>query len=418
MENNLPLFNDALKQFDDALKVIKLSADAIAVLREPKAIYMFSIPIKMDNGLTRVFRGYRVQYNDARGPAKGGIRFHPQVCLDEVQSLAFWMMVKCAVVGIPFGGGKGGIEVNPKELSKFELERLSRGYINAIADVIGPERDIPAPDVYTNEQIMAWMSDQYNIISRKQLPGVITGKPISCGGSLGRGDATGRGGFYVLEALRERLGLAGGNPTVAIQGFGNAGYHYARLATEVGYKVVAISDSQGGIYNEQGINIEEANNLKQKHGSLDAAYGKTAGFKKVSNNEILELKVDVLVPAALENQITEDNASKIKAKVVLELANGPTSYAADCELFKRGVVVIPDILANAGGVTVSYFEWVQNRTADYWKLETVQNRLAEIMKISALEVDAKRSEENISMRTAAYAVALERVGKAVQATIG
>jgi len=334
------------------------------------------------------------------------------VNLDEVQSLSFWMMVKCAVVGIPFGGGKAGVEVNPKELSRTELEKLSRGYINAVADVIGQDRDIPAPDVYTNETIMGWMSDQYNIIMRKQIPGVITGKPIALGGSLGRGDATGRGGFYVIEALRESLGLKGKELTVAIQGFGNAGVHFAHLAHAAGYKIVAVSDSGGGIYKPEGFDpaaIEKAKKESKKGSVVDFA-----GAKQISNSELLELGVDVLVPAALENQITKSNAANIKAKLVLELANGPTSFEADQALFQRGVIVIPDILANAGGVTVSYFEWVQNRMGYFWREDVVNERLADIMVASFNDVVRFAEKHNVNPRIASYMLAIDRVGSDVR----
>lgn len=407
----LTLFSNALEQLDEAFKYVELHPDTKAHMRHPKAVHIFSIPVRMDNGSLRIFKGYRVQYDDSRGPAKGGIRFHPDVCLDEVQSLAFWMMLKCAVVGIPFGGGKGGVEVNPKELSRSELERLSRGYIGAVADVIGEDRDIPAPDVYTNDTIMGWMSDQYNMIMRRQVPGVITGKPIALGGSLGRGDATGRGGFYVLEALRASLGLQGKGLTVAVQGFGNAGTHFAELAHDAGYKIVAVSDSGGGIYSANGLDPRAVQQTKDEARSVTAL----KGVDRLTNEQLLELGVDVLVPAALENQITKDNAPNIKAKVVLELANGPTSFEADQMLFSRGITVLPDILANAGGVTVSYYEWVQNRAGHYWTLERVHSELQETMSRSALEVDALRRKHQCAMRTAAYALAASRVGSAIEA---
>jgi len=311
-------------------------------------------------------------------------------------------------VNIPYGGGKGGVSVNPKELSTAELERLSRGYISAIADVIGPDTDIPAPDVYTNETIMAWMADQYSLITRSYQPAVITGKPVASGGSLGRGDATARGGYYVLEALRSKLGLAGGSPTVAIQGFGNAGSHFAKLAAAGGYKIVAVSDSRGGICNDAGLDAAKLVQEKETSGKLVSA-----GARAVSNEELLELNVDVLVPAALENQITEKNAERIKAKVVVELANGPTTSAADRILTERGVTVLPDILANAGGVTVSYFEWVQNRMGYYWGLDEVHEKLKRIMDHAALEVNATRENHKTSMRNAAYLCAVDRIAKAI-----
>ncbi|MCB0346099.1 MAG: Glu/Leu/Phe/Val dehydrogenase [Bdellovibrionales bacterium] len=415
----MPLFDNALRQLDEALKHVKLEADTIELLRYPKAVHSFAIPVRMDNGSLKMFKGYRVQYNDTRGPAKGGIRYHPDVNLDEVQSLAFWMAIKCAVVGVPFGGGKGGVKVNPKELSKLELERLSRGFINAVADVIGPDRDIPAPDVYTNSTVMGWMSDQYNIITRRHLPAVITGKPLELGGSLGRDDATGRGGFYVLQALRESLGVKEG-ATIAIQGFGNAGFHFARLASEAGYKIVAVSDSRGGIYKPEGLDPKSVYKVKHETNKLEAVYCEGSvcelvEHKKVTNSELLELDVDVLVPAALENQITSENANNIKAKVVLELANGPTSFDADETLFSKGTIVVPDILANAGGVTVSYFEWVQNKAGYYWPVDKVHQELEDIMRVAALAIDEKRSALACNMRTAAYAIAIDRIGRAVEA---
>ncbi len=374
----MQLFSNALRQFNEAARHLKLHPDTLEQLRHPKRIMMFSIPVRMDDGSQKIFKGYRVQYDDSRGPAKGGIRFHPQVNLDEVQSLAFWMAMKCSVVGIPYGGGKGGVEVHPKDLSPAELERLSRGYMRAIADFVGPDKDIPAPDVYTNETIMAWMADEYYTITRNYLPGVITGKPIALGGSKGRGDATGRGGFYVIEALRQRLGITQKQPTVAIQGFGNAGFHFARLATEAGYKVVAISDSGGGVHCADGIDPKAANDIKHQGQSV-ATLASKSGSSKISNEELLELEVDLLVPAALEDQITSKNAAKIRSKVVLELANGPTSYDADQMLHERGIVAIPDILANAGGVTVSYYEWVQNRASYYWSESEVHEKLKATM---------------------------------------
>ncbi len=414
-----PLFTNSLRQLDLALKYTSLHPDTVAVLKQPKAAHLVSVPVRMDDGSLRVFAGYRVQYSDVRGPAKGGIRFHPAVNLDEVQSLAFWMTIKCAVVDIPFGGGKGGVSVNPKELSRAELERLSRAYINAIADTIGPDRDIPAPDVYTDSMIMGWMADQYNTIVRKSSPAVITGKPLPLGGSLGRNDATGRGGFYVLQALRSSLGIKD-SATVAIQGFGNAGLHFAQLATDAGYRVVAVTDSKGGVYVKDGLDPVAVQMAKEQSGSVKAV--KLQGGRleeiphsKVTNDELLKLDVDLLVPAALENQITRENVSGIKAKVILELANGPTSFEADSALFERGTIVVPDILANAGGVTVSYYEWVQNRAGYYWALEEIHQRLQTCMGKAATEIDRTRKEHRCSMRTAAYICALKRIGEAVEA---
>lgn len=415
----MPLFQNAIRQLDEALKYVRLEEDTVALLKYPKAVHSFAIPVRMDDGSLRMFKAYRVQYNDVRGPAKGGIRYHPDVNLDEVQSLAFWMAIKCAVVGVPFGGGKGGVRINPKEMSRLELERLSRGYINAVADVIGPDRDIPAPDVYTNSTIMGWMSDQYNIIKRRHLPAVITGKPLELGGSVGRDEATGRGGFYTLQSLKESLGVQPG-ATIAIQGFGNAGYHFARLAADAGYKIVAVSDSRGGIYKPDGLDPKSVYKVKYETNKLEAVYCEgsvceVVEHQKITNEELLELDVDVLVPAALEGQITSKNADRIKAQVVLELANGPTSFEADTKLFSKGKVVVPDILANAGGVTVSYFEWVQNRAGYYWPVDKVHEELQQIMTRSSEEIDAKRKELSCNMRTAAYAIAIGRIGEAVEA---
>lgn len=416
----LPLFTNALKQLDLALGHVKLHSDTVSVLKKPKAIHIFHIPVRMDNGSLRIFPAYRVQYSEMRGPAKGGIRFHPDVCLDEVQSLAFWMSLKCAVVDLPYGGGKGGVTVNPKELSRLELERLSRAYVNAVADVIGPDRDVPAPDVYTDPMVMGWMADQYATIMRHAAPAVITGKPIALGGSLGRDDATGRGGFYVFQALRESLGINPKTATIAIQGYGNAGYHFARLAAEAGYRIVAVSDSKGGIFVEEGLDPEGTFQAKKETGKVQAVTYK-GGTKKVlthreiTNEELLELNVDVLVPAALENQITKNNVKNVKARMVLEIANGPTSFDADQALFDRGVVVVPDILSSAGGVTVSYFEWVQNRAGYYWSVEEVQEKLLKKMTKASLEINAMRIAKKCSMRTAAYAMAVTRIGEAIEA---
>lgn len=411
MENEkTSLFVDALRTLEAAVSHLKLHKDTAEILRHPKAAHYATLQVRMDDGSLRVFPAYRVLYNDSCGPGKGGIRFHPKVNLDEVQTLAFWMSVKCSVVGLPYGGAKGGITVDPKRLSFGELERLSRAYVRAFADSIGPTQDIPAPDVYTNETIMAWMADEYNTICRAHLPGMITGKPIILGGSLGRGDATARGGFYVLEALRERLKLKK-RPTVAIQGYGNAGQHFADLASAGGYEIVAVSDSQGGVFKEGGFSVEDLNREKKSKGTVKGI----SGGKALTNSELLELDVDVLVPAALEKQITEENCAKVKAPVVLELANGPTTFAADKALYSKSTVVIPDILANAGGVTVSYFEWVQNQSGDVWTVDEVHKRLKERMTRAAITVDDLRLKNDVPMRVAAYISALERIGGAIEA---
>ncbi|MFM7615615.1 MAG: Glu/Leu/Phe/Val family dehydrogenase, partial [Synechococcales cyanobacterium] len=374
------LLTDASKRLENALQYVSLSEDVTERLKYPKASLQVSIPVRMDNGSLRVFQGYRVRYDDTRGPTKGGIRFHPHVNLDEVQSLAFWMTFKCAVVNLPFGGAKGGITVNPKELSRLELERLSRGYIDAIADFIGPDMDIPAPDVYTNPMIMGWMMDQYSIIRRQIIPAVITGKPISMGGSLGRETATAMGAFFTIEAMLPRFDRSPAETTIAIQGFGNAGGLLADLLARAGYRIVAVSDSQGGIYSSKGLNIPSIRQYKESSRSIQAAYceGSVCSIVEheiITNEDLLTLDVDILIPAALENQITSANAPHVNARLVFEVANGPITSDADLILESKGIKVFPDILVNAGGVTVSYFEWVQNRNGLYWALEEVNQHL-------------------------------------------
>ena len=416
------LFSDASQRLEEALAYASISDDAIERLKLPKSSLKVSIPVRMDDGTLRIFPGYRVRYDDTRGPTKGGIRYHQDVSIDEVQSLAFWMTFKCAVANLPFGGGKGGITVNPKELSHFELERLSRGYIDAVADFIGPDVDIPAPDVYTNQMIMGWMVDQYSIIKRQITPAVITGKPLTMGGSLGRDTATAMGAFFTIEATWPKLGLNGSpaDTTVAVQGFGNAGAIVAELLFNAGYKVVAVSDSKGGIYRREGLDVPSVRQFKDSTRTLKAVYceGSVCNIvehETITNEELLALDVDILAPAALENQITEANARDIKAKAVYELANGPTTPGADEILRQRDVIVFPDILVNAGGVTVSYFEWVQNRQGLYWTLEQVNQRLKQMMVEETERIWAIAQEKGISPRTAAYVHALDRIGDAVQA---
>jgi glutamate dehydrogenase (NADP+) len=374
----------------------------------------------MDDGSLRIFQGYRVRYDDTRGPAKGGVRYHPNVSLDEVQSLAFWMTFKCAVLNLPFGGGKGGITVDPKALSKLELERLTRGYIDAIADFIGPDIDIPAPDVYTNAMIMGWMMDQYSIIRRKITPAVVTGKPLTMGGSLGRDGATATGAFFVIESIMPKFDRLPQETTVAIQGFGNAGALLAELLYKAGYKVVAVSDSQGGIYAKNGLDIPSIRQYKASGKGLRMLYSENSVSNLVkheflSNEELLALDVDVLIPAALENVINEANADDIKAKYIFEAANGPITSAADQVLEAKGIYVFPDILANAGGVTVSYFEWVQNRSGLYWTLEEVNERMKQKMVEETQYIWSISQELAISLRTAAYVHALNRLGEAINA---
>ena len=406
-------FESAFSRLSEALKHVKISDDAKKILSAPKEYMEFSIPVRMDSGKLEVFRGYRVHYNDARGPTKGGIRYHPQVSLDEVKALAFWMMFKCAVTDLPYGGAKGGVVVDPKKLSHSELERLSRGYMKAVFKFVGPDIDVPAPDVYTTPEIMGWMVDEYNSIAGKQQPAVITGKPIALGGSLGRDDATARGGFIVMQEVAKVQGIDPKKTTVAVQGFGNAGHFIAKFMHEAGYKVVAVSDSKSGIYNKAGLDIEAVIKHKEEKGAV-------AGFpgaESVTNEALLELDVNILVPAALENQITAKNADKIKAKIVLELANGPTTPEADAALRKKGVLIIPDILANSGGVTVSYFEWVQNREGYYWSLPEVHEKLTKKMTTAFHEIWEIKEKNKTDMRTAAYVVALKRIVAAVEARI-
>jgi glutamate dehydrogenase (NADP+) len=413
------VFEDAVKRLDGACQYARIDEEALEKLRHPKGVLEVSIPVRMDDGSLRIFTGYRVRYDDTRGPTKGGVRYHPDVTLGEVKALAFWMTCKCAVVGIPFGGAKGGVIVNPKDLSRMELERLSRGFIEQIADFIGPEIDILAPDVYTNAMIMGWMMDEYSKITRRRLPGVITGKPIPLGGSLGRDDATGRGAYYCIKELEARRGWSPDHIRVAVQGFGNAGQNVAKLLHEDGYRIVALSDSRGAIYNPDGFDVPSIVHAKNKTRRVRAVYCRGSvcemvEAESISNAELLELDVDVLIPAALENQITGENAERIRASVIVECANGPTTSEADAILAKKGTWIVPDILANAGGVTVSYFEWVQNRTGYYWSLEEVHTRLREIMAKEFNAIHDLAASKGIDMRTAAYAHALGRIGAAIE----
>ena len=411
------IFDSALLNLDKALKYTQLDPEVAMRLRHPKSCLEVSIPVRRDNGTLSIFKGYRVQHDDTRGPTKGGIRFHPSVSVDEVKALAFWMTMKCAVVGIPFGGAKGGVIVDTKKLSRLEIERLSRGYIKQIVDFIGPQKDIPAPDMYTNDKIMGWMMDEYSSIMRAQTHGVITGKPIPLGGSLGRDDATARGGFYCIKEIEKIKNWQKDQIKVAIQGFGNAGMHAAKLLSDDGYKVVAISDSRSGVYDTEGLDVMYWLNVKKKYGYLDfgKADAKYNNIKKINNAALLELDVDILVPAALENQIVIDNVNNIKAQVIIELANGPTTPAAAEHLHNKGVLVVPDILANAGGVTVSYFEWLQNKSGYYWGLDKVHKRLKEKMVTEFSTVYRLMDHYKTDMRTAAYIHALNRLGDALSA---
>ncbi len=404
-------FKIAQEQLAEAAQALGLDDATHEALRWPMREMTVTLTVRMDDGSVKVFRGYRVQYNDARGPTKGGLRFHPQETLDTVRALAAWMTWKTAVMDLPLGGGKGGVTCNPKEMSPSELERLSRAFIRQVGRIIGPEKDVPAPDVYTTPQIMAWMMDEFSTLRGYNAPGVITGKPLPLGGSLGRVDATARGGMYVTREAAKALGLKTEGATVAIQGFGNAGQFAATLSKELlGMKVVAASDSRGGVYNPKGIDPHALVEHKQRTGSVVDF----PGTEPISNEDLLQLKVDLLVPAALENVITDQNADKIQAKIVCELANGPTTPEADKILHDRGVFVLPDFLANAGGVTVSYFEQVQNAYNYYWPLEDVHKRLDQKMTKAFNDVYETHKKHNVHMRLAAYMVAVARVAEAMK----
>ncbi len=404
-------FEVALKQLDEAAKLIKLDKGLHQVLASPKRVLTVSLPIKMDSGEVRVFTGFRSQHNDARGPYKGGIRYHPQVTIDEVKALSMWMTWKCAVADIPYGGGKGGIICNPKEMSEGELERLTRRYAYAIADIIGPHTDIPAPDVYTGGREMAWIMDTYSALKGNYVqPELITGKPLAIGGSLGRNEATGRGLSFTVREAVTRLKINPKASTVAVQGFGNAGQFASQLVQEQGAKVIAASDSRGGVYNKAGIDIATLRRHKEKTGSVVGF----SGSKSISNEEILETDCTILIPAALENQITGKNASRVKAKIVAEAANGPTTPEADDILYKNKVMVIPDILANGGGVTVSYFEWLQNLRRDYWTENEVNARLDKNITKAFNDVYATHEKYGVNMRKASTLLAVNRVVEAIK----
>lgn len=412
MAEELNPFKIAQEQLDKAAKVMNLDPALHMILREPMRIIEVQIPVKMDDGSSKLFRGFRVLYNNARGPAKGGIRYHPNETLDTVKALSAWMTWKTSLANIPYGGAKGGIICDPEKLSKAELERLSRGYIRAIARFIGPDIDVPAPDVFTTPEIMAWMMDEYEKIMGHNAPGVITGKPLAVGGSLGRMDSTARGGMYLLREAAKMMKLDLKKATVAIQGHGNVGQYAHKLAGELlGAKVVAVGDVYGAIYNEKGLDYNEVQKFKEKTGSVS----NFPGAKKITNSELLELKVDILIPAALENQITAANADRIRPKIMLELANGPTTPEADLILAKNKVLVIPDFLANSGGVIVSYFEWVQNINGYYWTEEEVYSRLDQKMTGAFADVMKTAEEYKVDTRTAAYVVAVKRVADAVKA---
>ena len=413
--------------FDDAVTRLKRIGDAIQcsqhvlnTLSHAQAMMHVNVEVRMDDGHVQYFPGYRCQHNNVLGPTKGGIRFHPEVDSEEVQALALWMTLKCAVVDIPFGGAKGGVSVDPKTLSPFELERLSRAYVRSMADFIGPERDIPAPDVYTNALIMGWMMDEYEKITRVKNPGVITGKPLALGGSIGRDDATGRGAYLCIKELEKRDNLDPQQTTVAMQGFGNGGYHVARLLANDGYKVVAVSDSKGAIFRQEGLNVDSVYQQKQEHKELKAVYCEgsvceSQDYDTLSNEELLHCDVDILIPAALGGVITADNAEQVKARYIVEIANGPVTSDADSILKQQGVIVIPDILANAGGVTVSYFEWVQNRCGYQWSRERVEQELEQVMRRAFARANEQVQRQELDFRDAVYAVALKRLSDGIEA---
>lgn len=397
-------FENGMEQLDKVVKIKNFSDEFIARLRQPDRDIRISIPVKMDDGKIKVFEGYRVEYNNARGPYKGGIRYHKDTEINEVKALAFWMAIKCAVAGIPMGGGKGGITVDPKVLSKNELERLSRGWVQKLADILGPKKDVPAPDVNTTPEIMAWMSDEYEKITGDKTRATFTGKPIEKGGSEGRGPATGLGGFYVFDSLCAQLGLPE-KCKVVVQGFGNVGLNAAEIFIEHGHSVIAISDSKGGVFDANGLDIKKLADYKKSTGSL-------SGFpesKNITNEELLETECDVLVPAAFENQIIVENAEKIQAKVILELANGPITPGADEILFKKNIPVIPDVLANSGGVTVSYFEWDQNLKGEHWTESEVFQKLQPMMHDAAQKTFENGKKYSTDLRRGAFILALERI---------
>jgi len=413
------VFEDAVARLRGLGEQAGIADEVISALLQPKATLSASLPVRMDDGSTRYFPAWRCRYNDVLGPTKGGIRYHPDVSEAEVKALALWMTIKNACVDLPYGGGKGGVIVDPKALSRMEIERLSRAYMRAMADFVGPDTDIPAPDVYTNARIMGWMADEYEAIVRRKAPAVITGKPLGLGGSKGRGEATGRGAFHIVERYAELTGLDRSKTTVALQGFGNAGYHIARLMQQAGYRIVAVSDSRGAIYKADGFDVESVYKVKQESRQLRGVYCagsvcELVDHDTITNAELLELDVDILVPAALEDVITEENAGRIEARAILEVANGPTTLAAEGILAERDIDVLPDVLVNAGGVTVSYFEWVQNRQGYPWTLETVRERLKVQMESAFDAVAEARTAGKTTWRGAAYAVALRRIAAGIE----
>ncbi|MGC8936273.1 MAG: Glu/Leu/Phe/Val family dehydrogenase [Candidatus Methanomethylicaceae archaeon] len=400
----------ALEQLDKCAKIMNLDPNVHEILKYPKRVLCVNVPVRMDNGKIKVFMGFRSQHNDALGPFKGGIRYHPNVTMEEVMALSIWMTWKCAVAGLPYGGAKGGVICNPKEMSVGEIERLSRGYFYAISSIVGPEKDIPAGDVNTSSREMAWFMDEYSKIKGYNVPGTVTGKPIIIGGSEGRTEATGMGVAISGREAAKRLGIDLKKATVVVQGFGNVGYYSAYFMEKLGCKIVGLSDSRGGIYSEKGLSVESVSKFKEKTGSV-------AGYpdaEDLTNEQLLEQECDILIPAALENQITEKNAGKIKARLILEGANGPTTPEADDILFKRGIMVVPDVLANSGGVSTSYFEWVQNLQNYYWSKEEVTEKLDKLMVKAFNNVYETYKKYGTDMRMAAYICAISRVAEAMR----
>ncbi|WP_309492244.1 Glu/Leu/Phe/Val dehydrogenase [Candidatus Hecatella orcuttiae] len=401
-------YHIAIKQLEMAAEKIGLDPNITELLKHPKRVLIVSVPVKMDDGKVKVFTGYRVQHNPWRGAYKGGIRYHPKVDLDEVKALAMWMTWKAAVMDIPYGGAKGGVVCNPKEMSQGELERMTRRYTTMILDEIGPYKDVPAPDVYTNPQVMAWIMDTYSTIKGYAVPEIVTGKPVSIGGSLGRLGATGRGVAICAREACSKLGMSIKDARVAVQGYGNVGYHAAVIAAEMGARLIAASDSKGGVYNPSGIDPVKLREHKQQTGSV-LGY---PGAEEITNEELLTLDCDILMPCALESVLTEKNAAEVKAKIVSEGANGPTTPQADKIIYEKGILLIPDILANAGGVTVSYFEWVQNLHREQWTEEEVNQKLERKMVKAFNDVYQLAKKENVDMRTAAMILAVQRVAEA------
>jgi glutamate dehydrogenase (NAD(P)+) len=404
-------FEIALKQLAEAAKLIDLDSGMHDVIAHPKRVLTVSIPTRMDNGNIKVFTGFRSQHNDARGPFKGGIRYHPQVTVDEVKALSMWMTWKCAIADLPYGGGKGGIICNPKEMSEGELERMTRRYTYGISDIIGPHTDIPAPDVYTGGKEMAWIMDTYSALKGNFVqPELITGKPLAIGGSLGRNEATGRGLSFTIREATRKLDINMKTATVVVQGFGNAGQFSAQLVEEQGAKIIGVSDSQGAVYNKNGIQVGALRRHKEKTGSVVGF----SGTKSISNEDLLEQECTILIPAALENQITKKNAGKIRTKIIAEAANGPTTIDADDTLYKNKILVIPDILANGGGVTVSYFEWLQNLRREYWSENEVNERLDRNITKAFNDVYDVYEKYGVDMRKASTLLAVNRVVEAIK----